>query len=824
MPYAVCHLLLVLIVFTSQLRAQLPAQPQSALPSAGAPRLGRHVAPQEEVTIKAHQQEKIGDLYRLRGQVEILYRNFTLRADEITYNASTGEATANGHVVFEGGTHDERIEASSATYNVKTESGQFHNVFGTTGLRFRGRNVQLTSANPFYFQGRLVEKIGRDLIIVHQGRVTSCEMPNPKWLFAVEKAIVEPGNEARLYHSTFRVLGVPVFYLPYAAHPVNKIGRQTGFLIPTLGQSSRKGTILGESFYWTINRSLDTTIGAEYFSHRGWAQHGEFRARPTDSSFLNIRYFGVLDRGTGVPKVDQGGQDVHLNGEARLPYDTRAVADLEYLSSFVFRLAFAESFTQAVNSEVRSNAFVSKIQNGFFFNAAASRYQNFQSAQRGDLITLVRAPGLDLDSVEHRLGSTPLRWSYDFAIQGVSRREPEFVTAPVVGRIDASPRLALPLFLRGWSLRPELALRETYYTQSRLPVGGVGQVSDTPVSRRAVEGSFELRPPSLSRIFDRAVLGHSIKHAIEPRVTYRAVAGVNNAAEIVRFDWRDILSDTNEVEYALVNRLYAKPLHPGGGCAEQAARAADVTGEEGEPEGSQQLPRPEMRQQSLEQGLAGKTAAGCTAPTGAREILRWEIAQKAFFDETFGGALVNGRRNVFTTSADFSGIAFLTEPRRFSPLISRLRVVTSRATDLQWNLDYDTRKGRINASTAIASLRVGEFFVGGSHAFLRVPGEVFVSRALPAPAEFNQFRWIVGYGNPNKRGISAAANIGFDVSERFLQYSAFQTSYNWDCCGLSFEYRRFALGSVRNENQFRFAFSLTNVGTFGTLRRQERLF
>jgi hypothetical protein len=29
---------------------------------------------------------------------------------------------------------------------------------------------------------------------------------------------------------------------------------------------------------------------------------------------------------------------------------------------------------------------------------------------------------------------------------------------------------------------------------------------------------------------------------------------------------------------------------------------------------------------------------------------------------------------------------------------------------------------------------------------------------------------------------------------------------------------------VRNENQFRFALSLSNVGTFGTLRKQERLF
>jgi LPS-assembly protein len=143
---------------------------------------------------------------------------------------------------------------------------------------------------------------------------------------------------------------------------------------------------------------------------------------------------------------------------------------------------------------------------------------------------------------------------------------------------------------------------------------------------------------------------------------------------------------------------------------------------------------------------------------------------------------------------------------------------------LQWNLDYDIRMGRISASTAIASLRVNEFFVGGSHAFMRVPGEIFVSTPVASPTEFNQFRWLVGYGSPVKRGVSAAVNIGFDISQRFLQYSAFQTSYNWDCFGLSFEYRRFALGAVRNENQFRFAFSLTNIGTFGTMRRQERLF
>jgi LPS-assembly protein len=138
-------------------------------------------------------------------------------------------------------------------------------------------------------------------------------------------------------------------------------------------------------------------------------------------------------------------------------------------------------------------------------------------------------------------------------------------------------------------------------------------------------------------------------------------------------------------------------------------------------------------------------------------------------------------------------------------------------------VDYDFRTGRLNASTALINYHFGQFTVGGGDAFLRLNGES--SAALPeAPEDFHQFRVLFGYGYPNKRGFAGASSFGFDANQGFLQYGTIQTTYNWDCCGVSFEYRRFALGSVRNENQFRFAFSLANVGAFGNLRRQERLF
>jgi len=610
------------------------------------------------------------------------------------------------------------------------------------------------------------------------------------------------GQNAKLYHSTFRLKKIPIFYFPFATLPVEKIGRQSGFLIPTIGQSSRKGTIIGDSVYWAINRSMDATLGAEYWSHRGWAQHGDFRARPSDTSYLNLNYFGVLDRGFGDPKQFQGGEEAKLDAEALLPHNIRAVASVDYLKAYVFRLAFSETFTQAVNSEVRSIAFLSKTFDGYYFNAMSARYQNYQSTTPGDVITILHAPSADLNSVDHKLGASPFYASYDIALQGVSRREPGFVTNNLVGRFAIYPRIGVPFHLAGWNIRPELALRDTYYTQRLIPSSGSLTPGNEAVNRKAFETTLEIRPPSLSKIFAKPVFNHKIKHVIEPRLTYRYVNGVDNFNNIIRFDARDILSDTNELEYGIVNRIYAK-RNAGENCETQDVLETPIA------------------PNTAEEPAKKEKACG----VGTREEISWELLQKYFFNETFGGALIPGQRNVFTTTAELTGISFLTDFRRFSPIVSRLRIRTTKDTDVEWHLDYDTQLNRINASTALVTHHFGDYFVAGSHAFLETPAAINANPTGGAlPERFNQMRWLVGYGSPNKRGLSAAANIGFDVTNSFLQYSAGQVSYNWDCCGFSVEYRRLALGSVRNENQFRFALSLTNLGTFGTLRRQERLF
>jgi len=787
--------------------------------------------------ICAIQQEKDGDVYKLHGEGEIHYRGYVLRADEVTYDSDSGEATASGHFRLDGGPNDDHIKASHGTYNLTAETGRFYDVTATTGFRFRGSRLILTSTAPFAFSGKEVAKTDSEHYYVYHGTITTCELPHPNWQFDARKVVVDVGGNATIYNSAFFLRGVPVFYFPYATHPVIKEARQTGFLVPTAGRSSTKGNIVGEGFYWAINRSNDITIGAEYFSKRGWSQRGEFRARPTDNSYVDLNFFGVNDRGveigtpTGQQLLREGGQEARLTAEGNF-YGYRTVANIDYLSSFLFRLAFNDAFTQAVNSEVKSQAFLSKSVHGLTLSGMTKLYQNFfqrvnpdgslTNPPEFDAIQILHAPSFDVSSVDQQIKRWPIFWSLDASMAGLSRSEPGFHTGDLLGRFDFNPEMSMPLLFHGWTLRPGITLHETYYNKRLVNAVAV----DDPTNRQALETDVELRPPALERVFDRQFLGQKWKHVIEPRAVYRLVTGVNDFPNVLRFDERDILSNTHEVEYGIITRLYAK--RPASKVEECETPMTGLAVGAAAPEQTV----PWQRTSAVEGGP-------CTPEPHTREVATWELKQKYFLDPTFGGAIISGQRNVFTTTEDLTGIAFITRPRHLSPLVSRLRAATSSRTDTEWDFDYDFQLNRVNTSTLLLNYNAGPFTLGGGDAFLQIPQlptqllttsknlgvcSPITPTSTQSTCKFQQFRVALGYGSLARRGLSAASSFGIDTETRQLQFATAETTYNWDCCGLTLEYRRYAIANVRNENLFRFTFSLANIGSFGNLRRQERLY
>lgn len=844
-----CHQLLCSALVTRQLLSQdsdqspvfsSPENAEKTTSVEGASKIcGKRAATQlkDGTIICAIDQEKVGDIYKLHGDAEIHYRTYLLRADDMTYDSDSGDATASGHFTLDGGPNDEHVKASHGTYNLTAESGRFYDVNATAGVRFRGTSTILTSAAPFAFSGRIVEKTSPDHYLVYNGTITTCQLPHPNWQFQAGKFIVDVGGNAQIYNSTFWLHRFPVLYFPYATHPVDREVRETGLLVPTGGRSSTNGNEIGDAFYWVINRSTDATVGGEYFSKRGWSQRGEFRARPNDSSYVDLGFFGVIDRGievgttTGPQLLREGGQEARLTAEGNF-YGFRAVSNVDYLSSFLFRLAFNEIFTQAINSEVKSQLFLARATDGFFLSGMVERYQNFfqtinpdgtlSNPPVFDNVQIWHTPSVDASGVDRALGRSPFVWSFDASVAGLSRSEPGFHTSSLLGRFDFSPEISLPWQFQGWSLRPGLALHETYYSERFVN----GLAENDPTNRQALDASVEVRPPALEKIFDKEFLGRKWKHVIEPRAVYRLVTGVNDFANVLHFDERDILSNTHELEYGFVTRLYAKHVKPQtGGCE------TPMTGLAVGSAAPEQIV-PWGRSSNLEN-------RPCAARPDVKEVATWELAQKYFLDPTFGGALVPGQRNVFTSTEDLTGIAFLTEPRHLSPIVSRLRVATGSHTDTEWDLDYDFQLGRINASTLLVNYNLGPITVGGGDAFLQIPQPNTTSLSQSEGAcspnaingttkqptcEFQQFRVALGYGGLTRRGFSAASSFGIDSENGLLQFATAQTTYNWDCCGLTMEYRRYAIANVRNENLFRFTFSLANIGSFGNLRKQERLY
>jgi LPS-assembly protein len=767
----------------------------------------------DEVLIRADEQEKVGDIYKVRGNVEIRFRNNLIHCDQATYDSTSGKITATGHVVYDGGAHNEHLVGTHATYDVSRDTGTFYDVTGSTGIKVKNQVMFLTSSTPFFFTGKVVDKLGPDLYRVHQGIITSCQLPKPKWEFHPATATVEMGGDAKMYHSTMRIKGIPVFYFPYVQHPADNLGRKSGFLIPSIGQSNSKGTIVGDSFYWAINRNSDAEIGGYYFSSRGWAQIANYRNIGWKYQF-HTEYYGVIDE-QGDPKYhqNQGGEEIKINGSAVLPFDFRGVISVDYLSSYLFRLAFGQSFTEAINSEVRSIGFVNKSWSGNYLGLMASRYQNYQSTVQGDVIDIAHLPSFQMLGMENPIYNSKFMYTYDVAGEGVSRHEPGFQTQNVVGRFDAYPTISLPTFLNGWTFRPEVGFRETVYSERLLPTendtGIIGVAVAQALNRNVGLASMEVRPPSFARIFDRKFFGYVVKHVVEPYAVYSYEAGINNFANIIRFDERDILADSSGVEYGVVNRIYAKKSKSSSKCFLHPKYLTPDT------------PPAEAKK------LLANDPSICDDQSGAaKEIITWRLAQKYFFNPSFGGALVPNQRNVFDSSVDFSGIAFLTQPRSASPIISRF-LYRQGSTDFQWALDYDPVFHQVNANTIFVGRRLTDkVVVSGGETYLHVPGEVIpaaVNQVL-APDIFNQFRVQVTYGALGSRGLSAAAAIGYDVKNNYLQGATVQTAYNWDCCGLTFEYARWALGTVRNENAYRFAFSLSNVGTFGNLKRMQRIY
>jgi LPS-assembly protein len=766
----------------------------------------------EPVQLNADEQTSVGDVKMLNGHVVIHYENYTLHADRVIYHQSTSEAEADGHVLLTGGPNDVYITATSGDVRLNLHTARFYNVDGSQGVRRNGRSQVYSTPNPLLFKGRVLLETGEGSYRIIDGSITNCRLPHPDWR-VISKSIELENQHAATKNAWFEFLGMPLFYLPYLRHPATEGDRESGLLIPVPSNSSIKGYVIGEQVYWAINRSMDMIVGTEYFSKRGWAPNGDFRYKGPGYDHLVARWDALLDRGveqevgtvatpqsfppghipgpTGQELVNQGGVDVVALGRKDLTPNTRVAGTVEYLSSYVYRLMFAENYSTAISSEVASDLAVTHQRNGFIPSVSLDRFQTFASTINGDQAKILHLPEVRYDVIDRPLGDSPLQWGMGSSLSYLNRSEPGFF-ARNVGRFDFYPHVALPFTAGGWSIVPEAGLRTTYYTISQNPdLTGANEeipyISHDPIFRADVEASLDLRPPAMERDFRLPIWNRELRHVIEPEITYRYVGGIGQQAQhVLLFDPTDIVTNTNEAGFSLTQRFYLRPLKP------KPCNADENT----------------------------------LCPEPMREWASWQIGQEFFIDPNFGEAVIPGRRNVFESTLDLTGVTFLTSPRSLSPIISRLRFDAINNLRVEWDMDYDPKKGELNADNIYAGYSWGDTTVGVGHALLNA---LYENPGTPNPTLKSQIVTpFLEFGKQSRSGFNFAANGGYDFVDNRIQYGGVQAVYNWDCCGLTMGYRRFQLGSVgstsRNEQEWLYGFTLANFGTAGDVRRTTSIF
>jgi LPS-assembly protein len=716
---------------------------------------------------------------------EILDARMLLRADDIVYDGETDDLHAEGNVYFYDFARNEKIWCDKLDYHTErsNEHGTFTNVVGETQPRIISKPAFLTSNAPFHFEGDWAER-NETKYILHNGWVTNCTLPRPWWRLRGPKFDIIPRDRAKAYDSTFLLGGVPVFFFPWFYHPLKPEPRKSGFLLPSPIHSSLRGWSLGMGYFWAINRSYDVTYRAQVFDSGLVTHHAEIRGKPKEGTDFDVVVFGSNTNQTNSPD----GLTVYGVGRSQLGNGWTASGTLNYTSTLLFRQDWSQSYNESVGSEIHSSAFLDKSWGTYTFDTLVSRDQLFDSVEQqvtdpvtgkaslvADAVTIHKLPEAVLASRDHDIfAGLPLWYSFEASAGLMSRSQPFFnsdnqltdwfQTSAFTDRVRVAPHLTTAFHWGALHLVPSIGIEEIYYSESQAPYEDHYHAVGTDVVRSSRDFSLDLIFPSIERIYaKKTFLGDKLKHVIEPRATYLYVTGVgSDFNRYIRFDENDLRANTNEVELSLANRIYAK------------------------------------RKDTV------------------REVFTWEIAQKRYFDPTFGGALIAGERNVFESTADLTGYAFLVGPRSTSPVVSLVRASPLNGFTISWQTDYDARMHAIVNSAFSAEYRWKKYFVSGGN------NEVHSSPLLTPYA--NQFRSRAGFGDNNHRGWNAAVDAIYDYRQAKLLWATTQVTYNTDCCGLSVQYRRVYRVGLPEENLYSVSFSVANIGAFGTLKKQDRLF
>jgi LPS-assembly protein len=241
-PFGIAALAAALAMSVSTVAiAQTPAtQPTSAAPS-------------DNVLLEADEvlNDDAARTVTAQGDVQVRYQGRTLRADQLVYNLDTGVIRAVGNVQIV-------LEDGSVTYADAVEADEAMNVGAASELRARLGEGSTLAARAAIRRGAGASELQH--VIYTSCPVCETGDQPPTWSLRARRAVQNHDTRTISYEgAVLEVVGIPVLYLPFIAHPDPSVGRASGFLPPNIGRNRRLGSFYGQPYYWAISPTQDLT-------------------------------------------------------------------------------------------------------------------------------------------------------------------------------------------------------------------------------------------------------------------------------------------------------------------------------------------------------------------------------------------------------------------------------------------------------------------------------------------------------------------------------------------------------------------------------------
>ena len=406
----------------------------------------------DDVLIEADSLENMIDRkLKASGNATLIKSDQRIKADLIEYDQISQELYARGNVILD--TSSSHIEGAELEYSLSSQTGSIPNASFSTNLDQDSifNNTLRGTASLIFIDGDH-KKSGENF------RVTTCEADQDDWYITASEAEINQKSQRLVAKDvSLEFFGLPVLYSPYASFSFND-QRKSGFLVPSLGSTSRSGMEIATPYYFNLSPNSDATITPRYFSKRGLQFSGEYR-------YLESNYFGTASL-EYLPNDDARTERndryyIKVGHDHKFDNGFSGLIRYEDVSDNNYFSDMSPLVTQTSRVSLPQEVKISYDSDDLKAVLIAQRFENLTSASPYE-----RLPSLQANyqkTFEDIYGNNQFETSSYLEITQFERNNDFIGVSPHGTRLIARPSLAIPFEASYGYIQPKLTLDYKYY-------------------------------------------------------------------------------------------------------------------------------------------------------------------------------------------------------------------------------------------------------------------------------------------------------------------------------------------------------------------------